>query len=84
MTSPAVPTPTEPTVFDEIFAKLTPDRLLHDPRATGEGVAVAVLDSGVERAVLEERAKGRGQSVHQIEGALFRRPRTAPPSPTSS
>lgn len=67
-----------PTVFDEIFAKLTPDRLLHDPRATGEGVAVAVLDSGVERAVLEERAKQRGQPVHPIEGALFRPSAPAP------
>jgi subtilisin len=67
-----------PTVFDEIFAKLTPDRLLHDPRATGEGVAVAVLDSGVERAVLEERAKQRGQPVLPIEGALFRPTSPAP------
>ena len=33
---------TEPTVFDEIFARLTPDRLLRDPRATGQGVAVGL------------------------------------------
>jgi subtilisin family serine protease len=63
---------TEPTVFDEIFARLTPDRLLRDPRATGEGVAVAVVDSGVERAVIEQRFRDRGQLIHPIEGALFR------------
>ena len=44
---------TTPTVFDQMFALLTPDSILRDPRATGEGVAVAVIDSGVERAVLE-------------------------------
>lgn len=62
----------EPTVFDEIFARLTPDRLLRDPRATGEGVAVAVIDSGVERAVLEEKFRAAGAPIHPIDGALFR------------
>ena len=51
-----------PTIFDEIFSRLTPDRLLGDPRATGEGVAVAVIDSGVERAVLELTA-GEGVDI---------------------
>lgn len=58
-------------VFDQVFALLTPERLLHDPRATGEGVRLAVLDSGVERAVLEERARGRGHEVHPIQGGIF-------------
>ena len=40
------------TVFDDIFRLLTPERLLRDPRATGEGVSVALIDSGVERSVL--------------------------------
>ena len=62
----------EPTVFDEIFARLTPDRLLRDPRATGEGVAVAVIDSGVERAVLEDKFRAAGTAIHPIDGALFR------------
>ncbi len=62
----------EPTVFDEIFARLTPDRLLRDPRATGEGVAVAVIDSGVERAVLEDKFRAAGTPIHPIDGALFR------------
>ena len=42
------------TVFDEIFTRLTPDRIFKDPRATGEGVSVAVIDSGVELVVLED------------------------------
>jgi hypothetical protein len=58
-------------VFDEVFALLTPERLLRDPRATGEGVSVCVLDSGVERALVEERARQRGQEVHPVEGAVF-------------
>lgn len=61
-----------PTVFDEIFAKLTPDRLLRDPRATGAGVPVAVIDSGVERSVLEDKFRLAGTPIHPIEGALFR------------
>jgi subtilisin family serine protease len=60
-----------PDVFEEVFALLTPDRLLRDPRATGEGVTVCVVDSGVERAVLEEKFRGRGQPLHPIEGGLF-------------
>jgi hypothetical protein len=58
-------------VFDEVFALLTPERLLRDPRATGEGVSVCVLDSGVERALVEERARRRGQEIYAIEGAVF-------------
>jgi subtilisin len=57
------------TVFDDIFRLLTPERLLHDPRATGEGVSVALIDSGVERSVLEAKF---GSAVHPIEGAVFR------------
>ena len=39
------------TIFDELFALLTPERLLENPAATGEGVVAAVIDSGVERAL---------------------------------
>ncbi len=63
---------TAPTVFDEIFARLTPERLLRDPRATGEGVVVALLDSGVERQVIEDRFRLKNQPIHSIEGAVFR------------
>ena len=60
------------TVFDDIFALLTPDRLLRDPRATGEGVTVGLIDSGVERAALEARFREQGQEILPIEGAVFR------------
>ena len=67
-----------PTVFDELFHLLTPDRLLKDPRATGEGVSVAVIDSGVERAVLEEKFAAAGQPIQPIAGAVFRPNAPAP------
>ena len=67
-----------PTVFDEIFDRLSPDRLLRDPRATGEGVSVAVIDSGVERAVLEEKFRKAGTPIHPIDGAVFRPDRPGP------
>lgn len=60
-----------PNIFDELFALLKPERVLHDPRATGAGVRVAVVDSGVERAVVEARCQERGQRVEAIEGACF-------------
>ena len=72
-------TETGPTVFDELFARLTPDRILRDARATGEGVAVAVIDSGVERSVLEAKFAGAGTPIHPIDGAVFRP--TGPPLP---
>ena len=58
-------------MFDEIFALLTPDRILRDARATGEGIALAVVDSGVERATLEEKFYARGTPILPIEGAVF-------------
>ena len=61
-----------PTVFDQLFALLTPDSILRDPRATGEGVAVAVIDSGVERNVLEDKFRSAGVPIQLIEGAIFR------------
>jgi hypothetical protein len=66
------------TVFDEMLALLTPDRLLRDPRATGAGVAVCVIDSGVERALLEQKHRARGQEIDRIEGAVFTAERPEP------
>src|SRR4051794_11156 len=63
------------TVFDEIFRLLTPERLLRDPRATGEGISVALIDSGIERSVLEAKF---GNAIHPIEGAVFRTGVTQP------
>src|ERR1051325_2871801 len=62
-------------VFDELQALITPERLLHDPRASGEGVSVCVLDSGIERAVLD--AKFGGQIKHIARG-IFSADRTDP------
>jgi subtilisin len=64
------------TVFDEIFALMTPQRLLQDPRATGEGVGIAVIDSGIERGLLEERYAKLGTPIQPIEGAIFRGTKT--------
>jgi subtilisin family serine protease len=58
-------------LFDEIFSLLTPERLLWDPRATGEGVSLCVIDSGVERSVLEEKLRQRGGEPLVIEGGIF-------------
>ena len=65
-------------VFDEVFRLLTPERLLRDSRATGEGVTVAVIDSGVERALLKEKFRRRGVELHPIEGGIFTAERPQP------
>jgi len=65
-------------VFDEVLALLTAERLLRDPRATGEGVAVCVIDSGVERALLEEKFRGAGREIPRIEGGIFTATRPEP------
>jgi subtilisin len=59
------------TVFDEIFAKLTPDRIFKDPRATGDGVSVAIIDSGVERSILETKFQAKQLQIRPIEGCIF-------------
>jgi subtilisin len=65
-------------VFEQLFALLTPDRLLHDPRATGEGVSVCVIDSGIERGILEEKFRNQGQEIRRIEGGIFAGDRPEP------
>jgi hypothetical protein len=60
------------TIFDDLFSLMTPDRLLRDPRATGAGIVVGIIDSGVDRALLEEKARQRGTPILPIEGAVFR------------
>ena len=67
-----------PDVFAEVFALLTPERLLHDPRATGEGVTVCVIDSGVERRLLEEKFAQQGVQIYPIEGGVFTAERGEP------
>jgi subtilisin len=74
------PPPDNPAddVFADVFALLTPRRLLHHPRATGEGVSVCLLDSGVERALLEEKFRRQGQTIQPIEGGIFTAERPEP------
>ena len=57
--------------FEEAFRLFTPERILHDPRATGKGVRVCVIDSGVEQSILEQRQQRRGQQLLPIAGGVF-------------
>jgi subtilisin family serine protease len=41
--------------FTDLLTLVHPDRLLHDPRATGAGIRVAVVDSGIDADVLAAR-----------------------------
>ena len=59
------------SIFDDILALLTPERLLRDPKATGEGVRLCVIDSGMDRATLEEKYRGLGQEIAPITGGIF-------------
>lgn len=65
-------------VFDQLLDLITPERLLHDPRASGEGISVCVIDSGVERAVLEEKYAQQGRPIQSIEGGIFTIDRAEP------
>jgi subtilisin family serine protease len=58
-------------LFDELFTLLTPERLLHDPQASGEGVRIAVVDTGIEQSVIEAAARAEGRPFHPIQGAIF-------------
>jgi len=58
-------------VFDDLLNLLTPERLLGDPRATGTGVSVCVIDSGIERSLLEEKYRQRGVDLLPIQGGIF-------------
>jgi subtilisin len=58
-------------VFDEVFALLTPERVLRDPRASGAGVSVCVIDSGVEQELLAQRQHQRGHALEPIVGGIF-------------
>jgi subtilisin len=58
-------------VFAELLSLFTPERILYDPLATGEGVKVCVVDSGIERSVLEAKFAEAGRALLPIEGAIF-------------
>src|SRR5258708_474351 len=58
-------------VFDEIIAILTPQRLLEDPHATGQGVRLCIIDSGVENNLLVEKYLARGRDILPVQGGIF-------------
>src|SRR5262245_10338174 len=61
-------------VFDQLFSLITPERLLHNPRATGKDVRVCLIDSGVERSVLVSKFP----DLAPIEGGIFTADRAQP------
>src|SRR5262249_36970953 len=65
-------------VFDEVFALLTPQRLLQDPRASGEGVAVAIIDTGIDRERLAQKHKPARPPLPPIQGGIFTAASPAP------
>lgn len=65
-------------VFEEVFRLLEPARILRDPRATGEGVRVALIDSGVDRDRLAEKMRTTGIQPYPIEGVIFREDQPTP------
>ena len=65
-------------LFADLLPLLHPERILADPRATGQGVRVAVIDSGVDRRRLASRCANRGQTMLPVEEALFREGQTEP------
>jgi len=57
--------------YELLLEHLHPDRLLHDPRATGAGVRVAIIDSGIDRAILKAKFAAQDRALRPIEGAVF-------------
>ena len=76
MTEPAPDT--GPDIIADAVQRLTPERLLNDPRADGHGVRVCLLDSGVERAVLVDKRQRLGLPAPLIDGAVFTADRPEP------
>ncbi|HEY2783620.1 MAG TPA: S8 family serine peptidase [Fimbriiglobus sp.] len=58
----------DPSLFDVLTAGVTPDRLLHDARATGAGVKVAVVDTGIDSSALA----ARHPEMEPIRGIVYR------------
>ncbi len=60
-----------PDILQQITSKLTLSHLLDDPRATGKGVKVCVIDSGIDRPTIADRCLGRQQPIPEIQGGIF-------------
>ncbi len=59
-------------MFHDLFALITPEKLLQQK---GRGVRVCVMDSGIERGVLEAKF---GAAIGPIEGGIFTADRAEP------
>lgn len=70
--------PARRTVLDELFGLLSPERLLRDPLATGQGISVCIVDSGVESSVVEGRSRARGHEPRPVRGGVFAPGRSEP------
>ncbi len=58
--------------FFQTLAELcTPERLLQDERATGEGVSVCLIDSGIDESELRKRGQERGHAYPPFAGGVF-------------
>jgi subtilisin family serine protease len=60
--------------FDDLRRLMTPERVLRDPRATGAGVRVALLDSGADQSLLA----ARHLAMTPLRGGLFFADRAEP------
>jgi hypothetical protein len=65
-------------VFEQLASLVRPERLLQDPRATGAGVRIAIVDSGIDRATLDEKFAAIGTAIEPIEGGVFVRGQPTP------
>lgn len=61
-----------PDPLADVLAALDPARLLAHPAATGAGVRVGVVDSGVERETLLARSRRGLYPAPQLEGVILR------------
>ncbi|HEV3235414.1 MAG TPA: S8 family serine peptidase [Gemmataceae bacterium] len=64
--------------LDQLISLATPERILLNPEADGRGIAVCVMDSGVEASILEARCRERGHALQPIVGGLFSSARAEP------
>lgn len=62
------------SLLDQIYALFRPERLFADPAATGEGVALCLIDSGVDSGVLREKFP----DLKPIQGGIFTADRPEP------
>jgi subtilisin len=66
--------------LDQLISMATSERILRHPEADGRGIAVCVMDSGIEASLLETRCRERGHALEPIVGGIFteKQPEPAP------